>query len=113
MPHTAGPFHVETRHHVHAICCKPTRKGEHPEVVFVEITATSFPGAPPGDLSAGSITAQQRPKEELAANAALFAAAPDLLKVCVEICRDQRVDLVYSERRMQLYNAVLKAGVQP
>lgn len=77
--HTPGPWTVETRHHVHAICCTPYRTGEHPEVCFVEVSATSFPGEPAGDLSAGSITAQQRPAAELAANARLIAAAPALL----------------------------------
>lgn len=80
--HTPGPYHVETRQHVHAICCKPTRMGEHKEVAFIEVSAASFPGAPPGDLSAGSITAQQRSTDELSANARLFAAAPDLLAAC-------------------------------
>jgi hypothetical protein len=86
--HTAGPWNVETREHVHAILCRPTRKGEHREVAFIERTATASLGAPAGDLSSGSITAQQRTREELEANARLVAAAPDLLAVCKEIaCR--------------------------
>jgi hypothetical protein len=80
--HTPGPWTVVRREHVHAIVCQPTRKGEHAEVAFIDRSATPFPGAPAGDLSAGSITAQQRSREELAANAALIAAAPDLLAAC-------------------------------
>lgn len=78
--YTPGPWTVDTRHHVHAIICQPTRKGEHPEVAFIEVSACQFPGQPKGDLSAGSITAQQRDQAELLANARLIAAAPKLLE---------------------------------
>lgn len=51
MNHTKGPWNVFARYHVYAICCEPTRKGEHPEVCFIEVVGTC------DDLSAGSITA--------------------------------------------------------
>lgn len=69
--HTPGPWSVDTRHYVHAIVCSPTRPGEFPEVAFVERH---------GHPDHGSITARRRTDEELAANAALLAAAPDMLK---------------------------------
>ncbi len=71
--HTPGPWTTEERLHMHVIKCVPTRKGEHPEVAFLE--AQSF-------TDTGSIMGRMRSRQELAANARLFSAAPELLAAC-------------------------------
>lgn len=73
MAHTPGPWHTETRNTVTAICCKPTRPGEWPDICFQERD---------GHPEHGSITGRMRTTEELAANARLIAAAPELLAAC-------------------------------
>lgn len=70
VKHTAGPWRLETRLHVHAICCNETRSGEFPEVC--QIPAVGHP-------EYGSITGRKRTNEELLGNARLIAAAPELL----------------------------------
>ena len=74
--HTPGPWRVETREHVHAVCCNPTRKGEWPEICFQETH---------GDPDHGCITGRCRDDEELTANARLIAAAPELLETCRDL----------------------------
>ena len=76
--YTPGPFAVETRYHVHAIVCKPTRPGEFPEVAFIDVH---------GHENHGNITARKRTDEELLANARLFAAAPDLFALAEKVER--------------------------
>ena len=71
--HTPGPWRLETRMHVHAITCKPTRPDEHPEICFIEVEPVQFHGE-----SVGSITSRSRTAEELKANAELVARAPEL-----------------------------------
>lgn len=76
--HTPGPWTVETRLHVHAILCQPTRKGEFPLVAVIENQ---------GDPENGSITARMRTDAELLANARLIAAAPDMLEHALWVVR--------------------------
>lgn len=99
--HTPGPWQIDNRHHVYAITCKPERKGEYPEICFVEMR---------GNDQCGSITARMRTDDELRANAQLIAAAPRLLAICEEIANDPRCDLIDSERRIRLYSAIDEAG---
>jgi hypothetical protein len=93
---TAGPWSVDTRHHVHAIICNPTRPNECPEVVFVETR---------GHPTDGSITARMRTDEELKANAQLIAAAPwlELLSRCFLAGWSLERSMLYDEECVEGY----------
>ncbi len=78
--HTPAPWTVDTRHHVHAVICTPTRDGEKPEVCFFETR---------GHPTHGGITARCRTDAELLANARLTVAAPDLLAALEAIMSNQ------------------------
>jgi hypothetical protein len=106
--HTPGPWHVETHDTILSVCCTPTRAGEFPEICFQERD---------GHPEHGSITGRKRTSEELAANARLIAAAPELLDACRfalftlqhrEGLR-HRLDLFTEDERSMLRKAIEKA----
>ena len=105
--HTPGPWHTETRHTVTAICCKPGRTGEWPDICYQERN---------GHPEHGSITGRMRTSGELAANARLIAAAPDLLAACrlaMEFFANGTPVHVGSVAHQAIASAVARANGEP